>query len=286
MVRNISEYGKLGVFINASSLNAEQKDAIERATESDATVITVGIDYRFADNVFGGLAYSIGSSNTDYNNNAGELDADSYLVMLYGSWYRANWFVDGVLSLGGDSYEQSRNSANQVYEADYHGSQTALAVTGGYDWHKDAWNITGFAQLTTGQVKTDAYREVAIIASEPDLSMTFNSQTRDILTLNLGTNVQYVVPTAKGVFIPLFTLQLVNELDDQAQIVTGRFLGNDSTSTFELATNDIDLSYLIVGAGFNFQLKNGNAGFVRVESVESYENLDQIRYTAGWRWEL
>ena len=104
-------------------------------------------------------------------------------------------------------------------------------------------------------------------------------------SFNLGARFRYIATTNHGVFIPTLSLTAVNDFKYDAQVVTGRFVGV-ADSQFNVAANKNDKDYFVIGAGFSFQLKNGNSGFVNLESLQGYSNLDQNRLTLGWRWEL
>jgi hypothetical protein len=293
--RNISEYGKLGFFINASLLNADQSnDGLELKSNARSSVLTLGIDYRFTDTLIGGLAFNIDQSKTDFNGNfdtSGSLDNDGYSIMAYGSFYQDQWFFDSSLTFAGIDYEQQRDPASlgNSYKANFHGDQLSISGTGGYDFSISSFNITPFAQIVYGTINIDGYRETAVNALGPNAGaiLELDSQSKDIGTLNIGSYFRYIANTQRGVFIPGLSLTLVNDFEDEAQIISGRFVANaNPNSSFQLQTNKLDSTYFILGAGFSFQLKGGNAGFINLESVQGYDNLDQERITAGWRWEI
>lgn len=293
--RNISEFGKLGFFINASFLNADQtNDDIELKSNARSSVLTLGVDYRFTDQLIAGMAFNIDQSKTEFNGNfdtAGSLDNDGYSVMVYSSFYQGNWFFDSSLTFGGIDYEQQRDPASlgNSYAANFHGDQLSVSGTGGYDFIISSFNITPFAQIVYGTVDIDGYRETAVNALGPNTGaiLELDAQSKDIGTLNVGSHFRYIANTQRGVFIPGLSVTLVNDFEDDAQTITGRFVANaNPNSSFQLQTNTLDSSYFIIGAGFSFQLKGGNAGFINLESVQGYDNLQQERITAGWRWEI
>lgn len=298
---NISDYGRLSMFINGAAIRSDQSaDGVESGSKTDSTVLTMGFDYRFTNQLVAGLAFNIGQSATKFTVagfKKGTLDTDTHTVTLFGTYYTNNWFFDGSVSMGGDDYEQERNYkclnvgngcivvGEGVAEATYHSSQTTLSLGSGYNWTYKSLNITPYAQYMLGAVKVDQYSERS--KDSAILSIQIDEQTKDISTLNLGANFQYIINTEKGVVIPLLSVQLVNEFEDETQFVTGRFVGNKSNSgEFSLATNEVDSSYSIIGAGCTLQLKNGQAGFINIQKTAGYENIDQTRFTVGWRWEI
>lgn len=300
--RNMSEYGRLGLFLNASTIISEQDAGLlEQSHDASTQIATLGVDYRFTDNLVAGLAVNLSQGKADYGRNAGKLDSNSTALVIYSSYYVGSWYLDASLNLGQDNYEQERNvhcnpsivcpgGFYQSFTSDFNGSQNMLSVATGYQWQKDAWGITPFIQLNSARIKTNGYDEAPSstgIGSGAQFAISLDDQTRDSSTVKLGANVQYTFATSNGVIIPLIGLYGVREIEDNANIVTGRFVGNiASNASFNLATNDMDTSYFIAAAGLNFQLRDGNAGFINIQSTESYENLDQVQVTAGWRWEI
>jgi outer membrane autotransporter protein len=292
--KNISEYGKLGVFINAAVMKASQTNSdVELKSDAGSSVLTIGTDYRFMDNLIGGLAFNITRSSTDFDDQytSGSLDSDGYALLLYGSYYVKNWFFDASLTMGGEQYQQQRTPAaalGNAYDANFHGSQYSVSGTAGYDFAIQSFTITPFTQLTIGSIDTDGYRETAANPLLPKAApLGIDQHTKDIGNLNIGSHFRYIVNTNRGVFIPGISLTAVNDFENDAQVITGFFVANaNDRDSFALKTNAVDSSYFVVALGFSFQLKGGNSGFVNVETVEGYENLDQQRLTAGWRWEI
>lgn len=292
--KNISEYGKLGFFINASFLNAKQTDdSIELKSKARSSVLTLGVDYRFTDNIIGGLAFNLSQASTNFDSSGGytkgSLDDNGFSVLLYSSIYSGNWFFDSALTLGGENYKQTRDplSVANSFSANFHGDLFSAAATAGYDFTFSSFGITPFAQLTIGNMGIDGYTETASNSGGPGTALSLDAQTKDIGTLNIGSHFRYTIATQNGVFIPTVSLTWVNDFKDEAQTISGRFVANtDPSSSFQLQTSALDTSYFIIATGFSFQLKGGNAGFVNIESVQGYDNLSQQRITAGWRWEI
>jgi outer membrane autotransporter protein len=293
--KNISEYGKLGFFINASYLKAKQtNDDFELESNAHSSVLTLGIDYRFTDNVIAGLAFNINQGKTDIDggfDTSGTMKNDGFSLLFYNSVYIENWFIDSSLSIGGDDYEQQRDpiSLNNSYESNFHGDQINLTTATGYNIDIHSFNITPFAQIALGTIDIDGYRETALNPLGPNASATLeiDEQNKDIGTFSAGSYFRYIATTQRGVFIPSLSITLVNDFKDEAQTITGRFVANaNPNSSFQLQTNTLDSTYFVIGAGFSFQLKGGNAGFINIESVQGYDNLEQERITAGWRWEI
>ena len=292
-------FSRTGFFIDGSLVMSEQ-DATnkENAAEVDSQMLTLGIDYRFRDNLIGGLAFSISASEADYGNDRGELEDLGFLLLAYGSYYLENWYVDASIGMGGNDYDQTRHLVcdascvqefDQSAESDFSGKHTTLMLSSGYSWTRHAWTISPYIQLASVSVDIDAYRETMSDTAGPGagFALDIDDQDKDSLTFSIGSQLSYAMSQDWGVFMPHIDLQFYNELDDDDVFVQGRFVGNVGVDDdFQLVSNAVDTSYYIVGIGGVFQFKNGDTTFLDVKSMQGNDNVDQLQATVGWRWEL
>lgn len=288
---SISDFGKLGFFINLNATDGKYRGgSLSSNSNFTSTMLTLGFDYRVRDDLVTGLAFNVGQSKTKYKSTVkGKLDADSFSFIIYNSFYKDSWYFDSSLTIGGDTFKQERSPlgfANR-YDAEFHSMQYNLSLAAGYDFYVQGFGLTPFVQLDVGQLHIDGYKEKDNCVGGCGVALAMDKQKRDIGSLNIGGRFRYIATTSKGVFIPSLTLTGVNDFQNDAQVVTGRFIGlNSNTNGFAIMSEKSDSDYFIIAAGFSMQLKNGNSGFFNLESLQGYDNLDQMRVTLGWRWEL
>lgn len=290
---SISDFGKLGFFINVNATDGKYKNgSLSSSSDFTSTMLTLGFDYRVRDDLVTGLAFNLGQSKTKYKSTVkGELQADNYSFIVYNSFYKHNWYFDSSLTIGGDTYNQKRDplGINNSFDAEYHSMQYSLSFAVGYDFYVQGFGLTPFMQLDVGQLHIDGYTEKEKqlnCIGNCGVALAMDKQKRDIGSFNVGGRFRYIFTTSKGVFIPNLTLTAVSDFKNDAQVVTGRFIGLNRASGFEIMSEKSDSDYFIVATGFSMQLKNGNSGFFNLESLQGYDNLDQMRVTLGWRWEL
>jgi outer membrane autotransporter protein len=293
---------RLGVFIDGSFGNTE-RDTTENEgeAETDLQLLTLGIDYRLSDQWIAGVAYSASFSSTDYGNDAagnkrGDLDSNGYLLIGYGTWYQGDAYVEATLAYGADRFEQTRRARcqsgcpqvfEQAFEADFQGSQVAATIGGGYEWRFGEFGITPWLQLASTQLDVDGYRETpdSPEAAGAGYALTIDDMERDLLTASLGADLRYTKSMAWGVLVPYLSVELINELDDDDSVVTGRFTGNlASDDGFSLANDEVDTSYAQISIGTTWQLAGGQGGYFDVRSLQGYDDVDQWQVTAGWRF--
>lgn len=291
---NLSNDGRLSMYVNAAYLIAQQAlTETSGKSKTNATTLTVGGDYRLSANTILGAALSFTDSKSEYGRSDSELNTKMFNLIAYSSFYVKQLWVDLSLSYSLNSFNQARNiscqnsgcaAINNVYKADYNGSTLSANIATGYDFTLNAWTLSPFIQINAGQNSSDAYKEAAK-NSGSTLLLGIDEQKRNFTTISAGTYIRYAISTKKAVIIPTLRLVANQELKDDETTVSGRILGA-SNSDFVLRNTAPDSSYANIGLGLSFQLQNGNSGFFDIESTEAYENLEQYKFTAGWRWEF
>ncbi|MCG8670363.1 MAG: autotransporter outer membrane beta-barrel domain-containing protein [Pseudomonadales bacterium] len=295
---SIFDTEKFGVFIDAAIANTEyDANDNENGSETDDTTITVGLDYRINPNLIGGMAMSIATITTEYGSNRGEVDTENFTLLAYGSYYKDAWYVDATFGMGGDRYDQSRvincsvsdcgvDIDNQSLSADYYGDQVSFTIGGGYDFSYGEWAATPFVQYASTSITVDDYQEEAGDPDAPGAGYALNmdEQDRDSTTLTVGSDLRYTMSQDWGVLVPYVGIEFINEMDDDAVVISGRFLGNVGTGDkFELATGEIDSSYSYLSFGASAIFAGGGSAFIDVRTLQGYEDTDQIRFTGGYR---
>lgn len=295
------DYGRLGVFIDGSIVSSEQDaTSVEEKSETDTQSLTFGVDYGFTDNFVGGVAFGVGYTETDYGRDRGELESLSLSLIGYGSYYWENFYVDAAVSLGGDDYDQNRkldcssgcsSRFVQQAEAEFSGNQLALTVGMGYDWFYRGFNLSPYISVNSVELEIDSYRERMNNTDPEDAgsgyALDIGEQQRDMLTITAGSQFRYAFGFNWGVAIPYLNFAWINELEDDASLVNGRFVGNTGNdSNFDILTNDIDDEYFLAAGGAVFQLSEGNAAFIDVFTWQGHDEIDLTGVTAGWRWEF
>lgn len=298
---SIADYGRLGFFINGTLLFGEEDSTDqEGGSEFDTSGLSIGIDYRYTDNLVGGLAFGFSNTTTEFTGNDGELTALGYTLTAYGSYYFKQFYVDVTFGLGGSDFEQERSitytGVSQIMTSDFFGNQSSLSIGGGADFSFMGWNINPFTQISTTTVNIEDYEEKA---SDPDApgagwALIIEDQELTSLLFNLGAQATYVFNQNWGVVIPLARFELVNELDDDDRFVVGRFAGGGTVKdasggidgTFSLQTNEVDTSYYNLGFGVSMLMTNGNSAFFYYQATLGFDDLSQNMVNAGWRWEF
>jgi uncharacterized protein with beta-barrel porin domain len=214
---------KLSYFVNTSyGFGDKDTTAQESGFDYDGYGLTFGVDYRFEDNMVGGVALSYSESEVDFDRNGGSTDSDGLGLTVYGSYYLDDYYFDAVLGYGQHDYDGSRNidfsipgfpvtTATSSTEAD----SLSLSLGAGYSTTINEWNTDYFARLDWLQVDIDGYTE-----SGSFLAMNVGDQDVDSLQVVLGGQVSRSFSQKWGALVPYASLDWRFETDDDVRVVT------------------------------------------------------------------
>lgn len=300
-------FGRLGVFVNGTIDFGDRDDTDnEEGFDFDTLGVTAGLDYRFSDDFFLGLAFGYANTDIDLDNNGGGLDTDGYSVTLYGSYYRNDsFYVDGSLTYGHNDHDQDRRiqyaltdtdpgtpdmqsvTVDQTLFADYDSDQLAVALGTGYQWNQRGFTFGPTGRLQYVNAEVDGYRERAA-NSDPGSGWTvsLDDQNFESLTLSLGGQASYAWSQTWGVLVPQINVDWVHEFKDDTRFITGRFTGDSSGEPFRLPTDPLDSDYFNVGVGASAQFAQGRSAFVYYEKVLGFDDLDFNTINLGIRLEF
>ncbi len=288
-------YSRLGLYVRGD-LNFGEQDATAResAFDFDAQTLTVGADYRVTDNLFAGASLSMGQSDVEFADNAGQTNTDNYAVALYGSLYSGSGYLDGIISYGWSDVETERNivyqdfggSVDRVAEGQTDGSEYYISLNLGYNFNWGGLNVDPLARFFYLDGEFDPFRESGAGGWDLDIA----EQSLESTSLSAGGQISYTLLPSWGVLTPYLRLEYTREFEDSADGIRYRFV-NDPGGAFDDATgmliepDDPDTSYLVYGAGLSAQFIHGISGFVSYQALGSYDNLSGEIVSLGMRWE-
>lgn len=288
-------FGRLGIFINGN-ITVGEKDETDRESGFDLTTagLTVGADYRFTDDFVAGLALGYGEGDIDFDNNAGKLDTDGWSGVLFGTYYRQRFYVDGQFSYGLVNHDSERKIRYQTgsagvietidrkAEGDTDGDQWSTGIEVGMNLDKGPWSIVPNMSLYYSKVDIDGFKE----NGAGGLNLNYQDQDAESLTLTLGGMFAYTWTPKWGVLRPHARVDYVTEFEDDSSIVNVRFQSDPSnTNPISIRTDDPDAAYFMLGLGVSAQFPHGISGFVDWQTLESYDDLWIHNYSFGVRFE-
>ncbi len=283
---DIQENEKFGFFIHGK-INVGDKDQTDRETgfEFSTQGVTVGMDYRFNDELVMGAAFGYGHTNTRYDQSRGEMDANAISASFYGSYYLPeSFYVDWVLAYGFHDYEVDRN----IYydEADYaassmpEGNQYDVAVSFGKDVNWQQWQLSRYARMEYQVMDIESYQE----SGGHGFALRIGEQAVNSFTTVLGGQLVFNWSQSWGVLSPAARFEWEHQYMDSSRNITASFV-NSSTNggVLSIATDNTDRNYFNIGASLNATFDYGRSAFVMYETRLGQSDISSHMIEIGVR---
>jgi outer membrane lipase/esterase len=287
--------GRLGAFVNASYYSGD-RDASSREDEFDfdSWGLVGGVDYRFRNDLVGGIALNYSQTDVDIETApGGKVDTDTYGVSLYGTYYKGAFYLDGHFNYSRAEYDNERRivipsntsvpPVNRTAKSDPDADQITLGLGAGYNVQRGASTFTPYGRLEYLYLDIDGYTERGAIGL--DLQVDGHSLTS--FQSALGAQLAYAISTRTGVFSPQVFIEWNHEFENGSRSITSRYVNDPfNLSTFTIPTDSPDRDFLTIGVGVSGVFQRGVQGFVNLETVEGLSNVDVWGVIAGVRLEL
>jgi outer membrane autotransporter protein len=306
----LDEFGRWGAWISGRVIFGEKDHTTNQiAYDFDTAGLTFGMDYRFTNEFVAGVAVGYANTDADLGVNDGEMDTKGYSVTLYGTWFKSDrFYMTGSLGYGSNDYEHLRNvryslpgdnstsaifKVAQTMAAEYDGTQTSAAISGGWDFSRNGWTFGPTFRINYVDVDVDAYDETLITPipgfgpGSVGWAVHIDDQNYTSLQPAIGFEFSKAVSRSWGVFIPQGYIEIISELEDGGALVTGKFLGDlNKQGQFTLLTDDFEETFARAGLGFGLILKNNKSAFLMFDSDLGRDLLKTYYVNAGFRWQF
>ena len=290
---------RLGVFITGEiSTGSKDETDLESGLDFDTYGITVGVDYRITNQFILGGALGYIDTDTELENDAGEIDTQGYSLSLYGTYYaEQNYFIDFSASYGANNFDQSRRinyqlaglaDVNQKLSADYDGDMFSFFIGSGYDFNRGPWTFGPRADLEYIKSDVDEFTEEV---SNPSTdgggwATRIESTDQNWLTLNVGGRLSYTHGADWGVLIPYARLDWLHEFEDDSQVISAHFVSDPGGNAIRIETDDPDRDYLRLRIGTSAQFQNGMVGFINYGTILAHSDWTAHTISVGFRTEF
>ena len=285
--------GRLSGFFSAMSFRSEQSETQTLAGyHGEAAGGILGLDYRFSDKTFAGIAGRYAKSNVDLHDNAGTLDANDMNFTLYSTYYPGqDWYLEGTAHYGRGKFDLTRKvdfnlsglSVHEIADSSTNGSQFGASLGGGTEWVYQDGAVT---QLTAGvyysRSTIDAYTE----NGANGLNLEVNKQTIDSLQTRLGAQLSKAAGYSWGVLIPQVNFTWINEFMQDGEKIQASFTSDPNNTQFAFTTDKKDPYYFTVSFGVVTVLPGGFTAFAQVERYLFIDNFTQRIWSIGARMEF
>lgn len=297
-----SDFDRWGFFATGTIGRGESRaDSRTPEYDFDTSGITAGVDYRFTDQLVAGASLGYASHDTEMANDRGTLDTSGWTVSGYGTWYNErNWFVDGVLSYGSNSYDMLRRISyditalgggrtviDQAATASTDSSQLGGSLSVGRDFQKGAWNLSTYLRGDYSRASFDGYSERAVAGSAGEgLVLTVDPRDLTSMAATLGGKATYIMSRDWGILMPHVQLELQQEFKDDPQRLSTRFSFDPTQTTALFEGQDIDSSLYNLGLGLSALFPGGKSAYLYYERLMGSSQVKQDTLSLGVRFEF
>ncbi len=282
----------------------------ERAADLDGKELSIGIDYRLPGEkiiVGGALGYNkLNTRFTDQNQVGGQTKLNGQHLSVYTSYLPTDKiYIDGIVSISHNAIDASRpvpvydNITGEVLAtdgkafADTNSQQLSASIGIGYEFNRNALNVTPYARLDYTQTDIDAYTET-VLDNNPlnrnssGMALSVKKQSVESLIGAMGIRTSYPINFSGGVFVPQASLELNRQFRQDERFIDATLpvainLNTDDPST---QTSQLDRTYLKLGLGISAIFPNGHSGFIQIESLQGNDDLSDTAIKAGYKLEF
>jgi outer membrane autotransporter protein len=217
-----SLFDKLGVFASGTFTWGD-KDGTSREAgfDFDTLGMTAGVDYRFTDRFILGAAFGFASTDADLDFSGGNIDTKQYSGSIYATYYFDRLYVDGIVTIGWNTFDSKRNiiytipsrdaqgnptgmtPVNQTANGDTNGANYSLGLGGGYEFRSGGFTFGPYGRLNYFNLGINEYGE-SIDNTNPGFgwALEFPEQTVESLTTALGGQGSYSISKKVAVLVP------------------------------------------------------------------------------------
>ncbi len=275
-------FGRLSLFADASQVEGDQINTdYEVGYDLETDHYTLGLDYRITDNLVAGFAYGNSDTTLEYLGAQNQTDNTTDHYILYGSWYRDNFSVDAVLGMASGEFDTRRQILGSTATGNTDSELTYFNLAGSYDFVAGGLSYGPHASIDLLEGEIDAFEE----SNGGGWEAAFASQDVKSQIFAMGGHLAYAASFGWGVLVPHARAEWRNELEDERDLIVGRFV-QDPTSSFTITADDPDTDWYQLSAGVSAQFAHGIAAFLDYEEVIEYDNTDLSIVTLGARWEM
>lgn len=289
---NINDFvSPWGMFVNGT-ISMGERDATGRELgfDFDTYGLTAGVDYRFSPTKVAGVALGYANFDSDIEGEA-EVKSAGLTLTGYGSFYiKDNFYVDGRISYGNPDFEQKRRInfsldeivVDRVATGKTDSNQYSVAMSMGYHFNKNAWNITPNASFRYVRTTIDAFQETGA----GGFNFAYAEQEVKSMVWSVGTSVSKAISLKNGVISPQFDINISRETENDGGFIEARFIDAPDDEIFFIATDEPDRTFGSAGLGLVFIGANGKQAYINYRSIFGLEGFTRGTINIGARFEF
>lgn len=262
-----------------------------QAYEFDVSAFHTGFDYKLNKHVVLGAVIGYTDSSAGASDDIGQTDVSGISLGLFSSYYyNDNYYIDTIISYGQSDYETKRDasfaSTSQTAYGDTKGDELNLSLNTGYYFRYSNKFLHLLGNINYIDINIDSFQESNNNGSTSGTLLNVDKQNQQSLTTNIGAELGWTINTNTAVVTPQLSLDWEHQYDDDAQQVSGSFVGDLSNNHFNIEDDEQDQNYFNAGLSISAVFKGGFSAYGAYEIDLSRDELDLYDISIGARWEF
>jgi outer membrane lipase/esterase len=187
-----------------------------RGFNLDSVGGTIGTEYRINANSFVGAAFDYSNPKARLFNNQGTTEANAYQIGAYGEWANANFFLQGLGTVGWQNYRNVRPGVVDTITSNPDGTSVVAAGKVGYLFGTpDKIQAGPIGSLLYARARVDGFTE----SGDPVLTLNVGSQTAETLIGSVGAQFRFPFWVAGKLISPYVNLTADDDFLGNGRIV-------------------------------------------------------------------
>lgn len=191
---------------------------------------TIGYDHIFPTRIAVGAALSLGNTDIDMDDGAGDGTIDSFSAMLYGTLFNANAYLEAAMSYSRNTYDNQRaaviGSTVRLAQSEHDGDVYSAYLGGGYSFALGTWSVGPIASLQYVHLDEEGFAEHGAVS----LNLRVDGHSTEALVADLGLRAATSLKMSWGKLTPELRAGLSYDFGIDDRIVSAGFEGVPGTS--------------------------------------------------------
>jgi outer membrane lipase/esterase len=198
------------------AVSDRQATVAARGFDLDSVGGTIGTEYRINANAFVGGAFDYSNPKARLFNNAGTTEANAYQIGGYGAWTNANFFLQGLATVGWQNYRNIRPGIVDMITSNPDGTSVVAAGKVGYLFGTpDKIQAGPIGSLLYARAKVNSYTE----AGDPVLTLNVGQQTAETLIGSVGAQFRFPFWVGGKLISPYVNLTADDDIIGNGRII-------------------------------------------------------------------
>lgn len=198
------------------AVSDRQATVAARGFDLDSVGGTIGTEYRISANAFVGAAFDYSNPKARLFNNAGSTEANAYQLGAYGAWTNANFFLQGLATVGWQNYRNIRPGVVDLITSNPDGTSVVAAGKVGYLFGApDKVQVGPIGSLLYARARVNSFTE----SGDPVLTLNVGEQTGETLIGSVGAQFRFPFWVGGKIISPYLNLTADDDIIGNGRIV-------------------------------------------------------------------